>query len=139
LVFGNANSQNKSVLFYNANLVDVKSGKISKNQAILIENKTIKSIDSYKNIRNLASEKIDVKGKYIIPGLWDMHIHIEGQDLVDDNKALFPVFIAHGITTVRDAASDLGLQVLKWRDEINEGKLLGPTIFTAGRKLEGLN
>ena len=139
LVFENANSQNKSVLIFNANVVDVKTGKISKNQAILIENQTIKNLGSFKKLNNLAAQKIDAKGKYVIPGLWDMHIHIEGQDLVDDNKALFPVFIAHGITTVRDAASDLGLQVLKWRDEINEGKLLGPTIFTAGRKLEGLN
>ena len=139
LVFGNANSQNKSVLIFNANVVDVKSGKISKNQAILIENQTIKKIGSFKKLNNLAAEKIDAKRKYVIPGLWDMHIHIEGQDLVEDNKALFPVFIAHGITTVRDAASDLGLQVLKWREEINEGKIFGPTIFTAGRKLEGLN
>ena len=132
-------SQKKPILIYNGNIIDVKTGKIAKNQAILIENQTIKNIGTYKKLKNLASEQIDAKGKYIIPGLWDMHIHIEGQDLVDDNKALFPVFIAHGITTVRDAASDLGLQVLKWRDEINEGKLFGPTIFTAGRKLEGLN
>jgi hypothetical protein len=40
---------------------------------------------------------------------------------------------------VRDAASDLGEQVLAWRDEINNGKLFGPTIFTAGLKLEGVN
>ncbi len=134
-----AYSQDKTYLIYNAKIIDVKTGKISKNKAILIENKTIKDIDSYKTLKNKAYQKIDVKGKYVIPGLWDMHVHIEGQDLIEDNKALFPIFIAHGITTVRDAASDLGLQVLKWRDEINEGKLLGPTIYTAGRKLEGLN
>jgi len=138
-IIQNAVSQNQNFLIFNAKIVDVKTGKIITNKAILIENQTIKEIDSYKKLKNLASQKIDAKGKYIIPGLWDMHIHIEGQDLVEDNKALFPVFIAHGITTVRDAASDLGLQVLKWRDEINEGKLLGPTIYTAGRKLEGLN
>ena len=132
-------SQNHPILIYNGNIIDVKTGKIAKNKAILIENQTIKNIGTYKKLKNLAFQLIDAKGKYIIPGLWDMHIHIEGQDLVDDNKALFPVFIAHGISTVRDAASDLGLQVLKWRDEINEGKLFGPTIFTAGRKLEGLN
>lgn len=138
-IIQNAVCQNQNVLIYNTKIVDVKTGKIITKKAILIENHTIKEIDSYKKLKNQASEKIDAKGKYIIPGLWDMHIHIEGQDLVEDNKALFPVFIAHGITTVRDAASDLGLQVLKWRDEINEGKLLGPTIYTAGRKLEGLN
>ncbi|MCP9767296.1 amidohydrolase [Lacihabitans sp. LS3-19] len=143
LLFGffyiNATAQNQTFLIHHAKIVDVKTGNITKKRAILIENQTIKSIDSYKKLKKQSFKKIDAKGKYIIPGLWDMHIHIEGQDLVEDNKALFPVFLAHGITTVRDAASDLGLQVLKWRDEINEGKLLGPTIYTAGRKLEGLN
>lgn len=138
-VLQDAISQSKNILIYNANVIDVKTGAIKHNKAILIENQTIKGIDTFKKYKKLASEKIDAKAKFVIPGLWDMHIHIEGQDLVEDNKALFPVFIAHGITTVRDAASDLGLQVLKWRDEINEGKLLGPTIYTAGRKLEGLN
>jgi hypothetical protein len=131
--------QHQNMLIYNANVVDVKTGHIKQKKAILIENQIIKRIDNYKKLKELASERIDAKGKFVIPGLWDMHIHIEGQDLVEDNKALFPVFLAHGITTVRDAASDLGMQVLKWRDEINEGKLLGPTIFTAGRKLEGVN
>lgn len=139
IVLQDANSQSKNILIYNANVIDVKTGAIKYNKAILIENQTIKGIDTFKKYKKQALEKIDVKGKFVIPGLWDMHIHIEGQDLVEDNKALFPVFIAHGITTVRDAASDLGLQVLKWRDEINDGKLLGPTIYTAGRKLEGLN
>lgn len=135
----NAVSQNRPFLIYNVKIIYVETGTITENQAILIENQTIKSIGSYKKLRTKTQEKIDAKGKYIIPGLWDMHIHLEGQDLVEDNKALLPVFLAYGITTVRDAASDLGLQVLKWRDEINKGKLLGPTIFTAGRKLEGLN
>ena len=58
---------------------------------------------------------------------------------MEDNLALFPVYLAYGITTVRDCASDLGEQVLSWRDQINNGSLLGPTIFTAGRKLEGVN
>lgn len=132
-------AQSQPTLIFNAKVIDVKTGKISNNQAILIQNQVIKEIGSFKKLNNPAYEKIDAKGKYLIPGLWDMHIHLEGQDLVEDNKSLLPVFLAHGITTVRDAASDLVLQVLKWRDEINEGKLLGPTIFTAGRKLEGLN
>jgi imidazolonepropionase-like amidohydrolase len=52
---------------------------------------------------------------------------------------LLPVFLAYGITTIRDCASDLGKQVLQWRDEINRGERIGPTIYTAGRKLEGKN
>lgn len=133
-------SQNQN-LIYNANIVDVKTGKIVKNKSIFIENQNIKSIGKYKKLKTLVKKEnqIDAKNKFIIPGLWDNHVHFEGQNLVEDNEALFNLFIAHGITTVRDCASDLGMQVLNWRDDINSGKRLGPTIYTAGRKLEGIN
>ncbi len=133
-------SQNE-ILIFNANIVDVNSGKIIKNRSILIENQTIKSIGNFNKLKTLVKKEnqIDAKNKFIIPGLWDNHVHFEGQNLVEDNEALFKLFIAHGITTVRDCASDLGMQVLSWRDEINDGKRLGPTIYTAGRKLEGIN
>ena len=131
----------QAYLIYNVNIVDVKSGKIVRNKAILIENQLIKEIGKSEKFKNLVPKEyqIDAQNKYLIPGLWDNHVHIEGQNLVEDNKALFPLFLAHGITTVRDCASDLGVQVLKWRDEINNDQLLGPTIFTAGRKLEGID
>lgn len=132
---------NSQWLIKNTNVVDVLSGKILKNRNILIENNKIIAISKknkkYNNVS--ASNQIDASNKYVIPGLWDNHIHIEGKDLVEDNLALFPVYLAYGITTVRDCASDLGEQVLSWRDQINNGSLLGPTIFTAGRKLEGVN
>jgi imidazolonepropionase-like amidohydrolase len=131
----------KSLLIYNIRIVDVTNGIIHQNRAIYIERSKIKLIGHYDDLKHLVRSEFQIDGndKYVIPGLWDMHIHIEGEDLIEDNKALFPVYIAYGITTVRDMASDLGEQVLQWRDEINTQKLLGPQIFTAGRKLEGIN
>lgn len=134
------NSANKYLLI-NINVVDVVSGSIKPNMAILIDSATISKIGTIDALKGEVPEnqQIDAAGKYAIPGLWDMHVHMEGKDLVVDNKALLPVFLAYGITTVRDCASDLGEQVLAWRDEINRGELIGPTIYTAGRKLEGKN
>ena len=38
-----------------------------------------------------------------MPGLWDMHVHFgSGPELIEENKALLPLYVAHGITTVRD-------------------------------------
>lgn len=128
-----------SLVIHNIQIVDVEKGKIIEKQAIKVSNGKIEKIAPLKQIDSKNAKIIDGKGKYLIPGLWDMHVHLEGENLVEDNLALFDVFLAHGITTVRDAASDLGEQVLKWRNEINEGKIVGPTIYTAGRKLEGLN
>ena len=61
-----------------------------------------------------------------------------GDSLLEENKALLPLFIANGITAVRDCAADISGAVLQWRNETASGKLLGPTIFTSGPKLEGI-
>lgn len=131
----------QAILIHNANIINVNDGIFLKNRAILIDSGMIKSIGDYSTFKSMVSSKrhIDLQDKYVIPGLWDMHVHIEGQDLIEDNLALFPVYIAYGITTVRDMASDLGEQVLAWRTDIEQKKILGPQIFTAGRKLEGIN
>ncbi|MFN8346895.1 MAG: amidohydrolase family protein [Spirosomataceae bacterium] len=128
-------------LLYNVRLVNVMTGTVQPGKAVLLSGNTIQKVGSFKALKQgvQPSRQINGQGKYLIPGLWDMHVHIEGEDLVEDNLALMDVYLAHGITTVRDCASDLGEKVLQWRDEINQGKRRGPQIFTAGRKLEGIN
>ncbi|WP_168196221.1 amidohydrolase family protein [Echinicola soli] len=135
------NISDQAQLLHNGKIVNVKDGNVLENQAILVDSARIVTISTYGDLSEMvpAERQIDAKGKYIIPGLWDMHVHFEGEDLVEDNLALFPVFVAYGITTVRDMASDLGEQVLQWREEIAADKFLGPQIFTAGRKLEGID
>lgn len=134
-----AQTQNQ-ILLYNAQIIRVEDGTYQKG-AVLIEGDTIKAVGSYHQLKKGIEKSchINCKGKYLIPGLWDMHVHLEGADLVEDNKALLPVFLAYGITTIRDCASDLGVQVLAWRKAISDGDLIGPRIYTAGLKLEGKN
>jgi len=133
--------KSRSYLIYNAQIIDVVEGKIKKENAVLIDGDKIKAVGDFATLsKNVpSSNQLNAGNKFLIPGLWDMHIHLEGQDLIEDNKALLPLFFTYGITTVRDCASDLGEQVLAWRDEINSGKLIGPKLFTAGLKLEGIN
>lgn len=73
---------------------------------------------------------IDGKGKFLIPGLWDSHVH-----LTKAGAGVLPVFLAHGVTSVRDLGSDHE-EVLGWRREIEAGKRVGPRIKTSGRILE---
>lgn len=130
------------LLIYNVKVIDVETGAIQDNAAVRIKALLIEEVGESNALLKKAAKNdqvIDGRGKYLIPGLWDMHVHLEGADLVEDNKALLPIFLAYGITTVRDCASDLGEQVLTWRQEIASGKTEGPTIYTAGRKLEGKN
>src|SRR3984893_11355161 len=80
---------------------------------------------------------VDASGKYLIPGLWDMHVHeVFGDWIPRNEKVVPPLFVANGITGVRDMGGDL--DVLKvWRAEIAAGRLLGPRMIIAGPMLDG--
>ena len=81
---------------------------------------------------------IDARGKFLIPGLCDMHVHLAGvtADPKWSKATLLPLLIANGVTTVRDMGGDL--EALKgWRKEIEAGQLIGPRIYCAGPMLDG--
>jgi len=80
---------------------------------------------------------VDGAGKYLIPGLWDMHVHtVFGDWLPRNEKVVLPLFVANGVTGVRDMGGDL--EVLKqWRALIAAGRLLGPRMVIAGPMLDG--
>lgn len=83
---------------------------------------------------------VDGTGRFVMPGLWDNHVHFGGGEaLIDENRRLLPLYIAHGVTAVRDAAGDLSPSVLEWRGAVASGALQGPAIFTSGPKLEGID
>jgi imidazolonepropionase-like amidohydrolase len=115
------------LLLKQATVVDVSNGRLLQGKAVLTRGSRILAVVDEKEL-----------GRYIIPGLWDSHMHFGGGEaLIEENKRLLPLYLAHGITTVRDCAGDLTASVLQWRAQINAGSLQGPTIFAAGAKLEG--
>jgi imidazolonepropionase-like amidohydrolase len=131
--------QKYSFLITNANIVDVIDGKILKNKLLAISNDTIKDIADAKMVHKYQAEQyIDATGKFILPGLWDMHVHFRGGDtLIEANKALLPLYLVYGITTVRDAGGDITPAIMQWREQIQAGTLAGPKIFTSGPKIDG--
>jgi imidazolonepropionase-like amidohydrolase len=80
---------------------------------------------------------VNAQGEYLIPGLWDMHVHtVFGDWLPRNERVTLPLFVANGITGVRDMGGDL--EVLKqWRADIAAGRLLGPRMIIAGPMLDG--
>lgn len=123
-----------------ATLIDVAAGTRATGQSVLLKGDTIVAVVKDADLTNYAPKKvIKLRGKYLMPGLWDTHVHFGGGEaLIEENKKLLPLYLAHGITTVRDCAGDLSDTVLSWRRQIAEGKLAGPTIFASGPKLEGI-
>ena len=129
------------VMIRNATLVDVEHARTIPGQAIVVRGGDIVAVGADAAIarRWRAARSIDAGRRYVIPGLWDMHVHFGGgPELIAENEALLPLYLAHGITTIRDCAGDLPEQVLAWREAIAKGALQGPTLLTSGPKIEGL-
>ena len=128
------------LLISNVNIIDVENNTIKAHQNIIILNDRIVEVGNNNNVTKYKiKNKIDATGKYIMPALWDMHVHFGGDSLKHENKMLLPLFVAMGVSTVRDCAGDISLDVLQWKKEINAGTLFGPSIYTSGPKLEGPN
>ena len=136
----NAQLKNVDLIITNVNIVDVVNNKIIPHRYIAIHKNKIIDISNVSISKTYtANEIIDATGKYIMPSLWDMHVHFGGDSLKAENKMLLPLYIAMGIGHVRDCAGDISLDVIEWKNDIANGTLLGPTIFTSGPKLEGIN
>jgi len=134
-------SKHYEVLITNARIINISTGKISEKNFIGISGDTIQMVDKMANLDNYkASKIIDAKNDFAMPGLWDMHVHFRGGDtLIEENKNLLPLYLAYGITTVRDCGGDISKSVLEWRSQIANGELDGPSIFSSGPKLDGAN
>jgi len=140
IAFAATAQQKIDLVISNPIIIRVSDGSILRNHDILVSGKTITAVVPHNANYPGETKVIDASGKYVIPGLWDMHMHFGGGDsLVQENKNLLLLFMAYGITAVRDAAADLSPHVLQWRSDIASGKLSGPTIFTSGPKIEGIN
>jgi imidazolonepropionase-like amidohydrolase len=86
-------------------------------------------------MRPSGAIRIDGSGKFLIPGLWDMHVHALSKNRPDD---FFPLFIANDVTGIRDMGGDLPLtQIAQLKSDVASGARVGPQIFAAGPILEG--
>jgi len=122
-------------------VIDVEHARAVKDQAVVLRGRDVVAVGKDGAIVRewQARDVVEGKGRFVIPGLWDMHVHFGGgPDLIEENKALLPLYVAHGVTTIRDCSGDLPEQVLQWRGEIAGGTLFGPRLLTSGAKIEGL-
>ncbi|MCI0625221.1 MAG: amidohydrolase family protein [Acidobacteria bacterium] len=87
-----------------------------------------------------GAQVVKAKGKFLIPGLWDMHVHILNQlSRRPPNTWYFPLFVANGVTSVREMwtkPEDMD-QVREWRKLYQEGSLLAPRIAAVGTLVDG--
>ena len=130
-------------------LIDTKSGKVLKEKTIVVSGNKIMSVENgYVNPTDDKDAVIDLKSKTVMPGLIDMHVHIEGEtnpksyleeytlndaDVAFNSVNYAKVTLMSGFTTVRDLGGS-GVNV-SLRNAISAGKIVGPRIFTAEKAL----
>lgn len=125
------------------NVVDVIQGAVLSHQSLVIADGRITDIGAADTVKIPSQAmRIPGQGRYLIPGLWDMHVHLRSSRskpevaLVEANAALLDLFLPNGVVGVREMGGDLADYVLQWREEIRTGKRTGPRILTAVRKID---
>ena len=139
-----------TTVIYAGKLLAVPGEKVLKQHTIVIQNKTIKQVlKGYIDINKIDSKAkiIDLKDSFVLPGLMDMHVHLQGElgpDNVKDNlkmsaqlKGMRSTYygmktLMAGFTTVRDVGSN-SQYMYAYRDAVNNGWVDGPRIIAAGR------
>jgi imidazolonepropionase-like amidohydrolase len=125
-------AQQRPIAIANVTVIDVQGGGAMPGLTMIIKGDRIAGLGPKGSISvPKGATVIDGAGKFLIPGLWDMHTHLS----FATEKAL-PALIAHGVTGVRDLGSDLN-QIDEWRREIANGERVGPSIYRAGPYVDG--
>lgn len=126
-----AQTSSKPIVFTHVTVIDATGAGAQSEMVVVITGEKITGIGKFGKVKlPKHSQIIDARGKFLIPGLWDMHVH-----LAKAGENTLPLFISNGVTSVRDMGGDYA-QVLKWRKEAAEGTRLSPRIKTPGALLE---
>lgn len=121
----------KPLALTHVTVIDGVSAEPKPDYAVVIIDGRIAEIGPDKQVRiPKDAQVVNARGKFLIPGLWDMHAHFG-----EAGESLLPALLANGVTSVREMGGD-GELALRLREQVKSGSLLGPRIKCAGQILE---
>jgi hypothetical protein len=126
---------NSIVAFVHATVIDGTGAAARPNQAVLVSGDRITAVGPSSNVRiPPGARTIDATGRFLIPGLWDAHVHTRYEGI--DH---FRLLIANGITSARNMSAPWGYlpKILALREQIAKGERIAPQLLTAGPVLDG--
>lgn len=129
-------SRDRTIVIEHVNVITMENEQVLTDQTVVVENGIVTSIG--RNVQKKAGAlTVDGRGKWLIPGLAEMHAHIPPIDDLAPMKEVLLLFAANGITTIRGMLGHprhLELRSMLERDEI-----LGPRFFTTGPSFNGMS
>lgn len=127
-------SQATTYAIDNVNVIEVATGTVLSGQRVVITGSRITALGAASGLAVPPNAtRIDGSGKYLIPGMWDMHVHVTGSPTTNHMLGLF---LANGITGVRDMGSSVD-GLLSLRPQIDSGRVLLPRVIGAGVLVDG--
>jgi imidazolonepropionase-like amidohydrolase len=112
-----------------ATVIDVAGGAGKRDYTVVVTGDRITAMgETAKVLVPVGAQVVNAAGKFLIPGLWDMHVHPQG-------KEYLPLFLANGVTGIRIMWGDP--EDYAWRKEIEAGRLSGPRMVIASPIIDG--
>jgi imidazolonepropionase-like amidohydrolase len=122
-----------TLAFTHVSVVDATDSTPRRDRTVVVRDGRIVAEGPSAKVRAPAGARVvDARGKYLIPGLWDMHVHTT----VVGGRDLLRLYVANGVTGVRDMAGEWDT-LRTWRSDIAAGRLVGPRIVASGPYIEG--
>ncbi|HKP29981.1 MAG TPA: amidohydrolase family protein [Gemmatimonadales bacterium] len=123
--------QPAQVALDNVTVIDIATGIRASGSTVLITGNRITAVGPSAGVTiPPGARRVDGRGGFVIPGLWDMHVHLSMT-----GRSALALFLASGVTGVRDMGGDFS-RVGPWRDSVARGLVTGPRILTAGPIVE---
>ena len=119
----------------NVTLLPMTGTPVMPGRTVLIREGVIAGITPASANPPPAAQVIDGTGLYLMPGLADMHVHLQPADSEGINRKMLDLFLANGVTTVRNMLGSPYL--LELRDSVARRQVRGPAIFTSGPVIDG--
>ena len=139
VLLAQAKPNNYSLVLTHVTIIDMTGAPAKPDMTVVITGNRIAGLGRSGEIQLPQDARVvDASGKYLIPGLWDMHAHTVYDKATDVERTLLPLFVANGITGIRNMGSAMSLeQINRWRSSAADGKLLAPRIIV-GQQIDGI-
>ncbi len=136
-VTNSCNSQlSNQTVFRNVNVIPMNEEKVIKDQDVLVVDGKIKAMDATGKVKYDKNARIiDGKGKFLIPGLAEMHAHVPPNEDINAMKEVLSLFLNHGVTTIRGMLGHP--KHLELRSMIQSREIIGPHFYTSGPSFNG--
>jgi len=123
----------RAIAFTHVSVIDGGDSVARADQTVIIRGRHIVAVGPSRITKPPPNARvIDARGKFLIPGLWDMHVHTT----VIGGRNMLGMYVANGVTGVRDMAGDWDT-LQTWRRAIAGHRMVGPRIVASGPYLEG--